>query len=115
MTRRLPVSEAGLRRAYHDQRFLDELVGIVARTRELDIDEPFDDSDAWWWLCDKLPTMLRYKRTDLKATARRWVQSMSYWEVMKARARGEAGEFTHLQGVGSATRTGAEAGTKGGS
>ncbi len=90
---RLAVSERGLGRAWADDAFLLELVGLCPHE---DLNEPFDDSDAWWWLCSKLDAMKRYGRKDLKQTARLWVKRASIKEIIDAREAGANGSYDHL-------------------
>jgi hypothetical protein len=89
---RIPVSELGVKRLYFDGRFLREL----AEACPVEMDEPVNEDDAWWWLCLKLPAMKAYRKRDLKLTARLWIGRARPPEIIEARDQAEAGKFNHL-------------------
>lgn len=91
--RRVPISAKGVKQLWSDSKFLEKLAAACPLA---DLDEPFDESDAWWWLCSKWEAMKRYRRRDLKATALNWVARVTLKEVLEARKAAEAGDYDHL-------------------
>ena len=87
-----PVSAEGVRDLFRDDAFLLELVA-KAPDALLELDEPLDDSDIWWWLCHVHPRMQDYGRKDLKKTARQWVRRLRMAEIFEIRDAANAGKF----------------------
>lgn len=89
----VPVSAEGVRRLYYDEAFLHELVELCPLE---DLDEPFDESDAWWWICASWERMKSYGRKDLRRTARAWIPRIRISDVLHARDLAWEGKFNHL-------------------
>jgi hypothetical protein len=89
----VPVSPEGAAQLHGDDAFLAELVKLAPEHLTDVLDEEFDDSDAWWWICASLTRMKSYGRRDLKQTSRRWITRIRANDVYEIRDQAAEGLF----------------------